>query len=327
MSPPPWTRQRAAGFYRRPSSQPGPVTDAPADRQRRRSSRSAVTTSRRPGSVAASAAIASSPGPEASTHPQPRRRVEGGAPGGAFDDQHEVRQPPVQRRQVRHVRQAGQAAFGQGGHLVVQAQRGGGAIAPPAVGPRAHHVRRIHDDRHRRESLRQQRPVLGEAGMQPQRRHVGGADPPRLGDLRAGRAHREQRGGRADVGPVRPAAVVVEQHALDVHPAGRQAALLRRLAQRRGDGRLVAVPGAARRPPGAAVLTPPAAPGEQHPGAVRPGARPPADVAEQADRAEPSPVQMPSVAAGPAISVLPGHAGDDSGPPRAPQPRRTAAVS
>ena len=63
--------------------------------------------------------------------------------------------------------------------------------------------------------------------------------------------------GLAEHGAVRPAAVVVDEHTGRAHRGRLDAGLLGGLPQRRGDRRLVAVAGAARQSPGAALVAPP----------------------------------------------------------------------
>jgi hypothetical protein len=46
-------------------------------------------------------------------------------------------------------RQDRAAAGGQPGDLGVEPDRGARPVPPPAVGPRAHHVGDVYDDRHR----------------------------------------------------------------------------------------------------------------------------------------------------------------------------------
>ena len=83
---------------------------------------------------------------------------------------------------------------------------------------------------------------------------------------------------------------------------GRQPALLLRFAQRGGHGRLVAVLGAARRPPGAAVITPPAPALQQH---TRLGAAVSSawGVGQQPRRAVPAPVPVAVTAGSPAVPI------------------------
>ena len=164
----------------RPSSQPGPRIVAPAATHLSRSSRSAVTTTRRPGSSRTTATIASSPEPARLHHahlPRPHlarsRRLARLPPARAAaemraaaalaapsSDHDEPRRPAAgrsagradrprragPRRADRFGRQDRAAAGGQPGHLGVQPDRGAGPVPPPAVGTRAHHVGDVHDD-------------------------------------------------------------------------------------------------------------------------------------------------------------------------------------
>ena len=148
-----------------------------------RSSRSAVTTTRRPlictgqggDRVVPRAAGRRPPGPgprrlpRRPAGPRPRRQARrpastasgsarramvrqalrrAPAAGGALAPARAPHRPGQHRRSA--VRQLGDALGRQRHQLVPQPDRSTGPVAPPAVGARADHVRAVHDDRHRR---------------------------------------------------------------------------------------------------------------------------------------------------------------------------------
>ena len=149
-------------------------------RSRPRSSRSAVTTSRRPGSSPASSAIVSSPEPGAPTtrirpapsQPsavQPERRqpsatqpesgtLGNGGLGLALEDDRVVGQPASRARQPQPGGTPVTPAPASAVHPVNQPPGRPGPVPPPAVRPRADHVGRVDDDRQRQQRRPAARP-------------------------------------------------------------------------------------------------------------------------------------------------------------------------